>query len=152
MFESLKCRPCRLRPQFHLMCVEEMEARTITWGVPELLLQHQHSSPGSRKEVARTWADIWSTKLMCLAEGSLRKHKMAFACAVHKPEFSMLNFKGHSGICDKAEKTITISGFALRNPCVFCLIRPSAYLLFSYIGEHKRFYLHSYTSRPCNNP
>lgn len=63
------------------------------------------------KEVARTWADIGSTKLTCLAEGSLRKHKMLFTCAVHKPEVSMLSFKGHSGMCDKAENSIMVSEF-----------------------------------------
>lgn len=32
--------------------------------------------PAAGEEVAGTWADIWSAKLMCLAEGSLRKHKV----------------------------------------------------------------------------
>lgn len=82
---------------------------------------------GQRTEAARTQAAICSTK------GSFRKHKMPFSYAVHTPEVSRSRLKGHSGICEKAEKAILFQ--ATSEICVSCLFRLSASLLSPCTGE-----------------
>lgn len=62
----------------------------------------------------------------------------------------MLSFKGHSGMCGEAEKTVPILGAAREIP-IFCLIRHGAYLLFPYVGERQGSNLHSHTSGPLEH-
>lgn len=73
-----------------------------------LQLQHKYSSWAAGKEVAGTWADIWSTKQCARQRGASGSTKCHFTYAAHTPEVSTLNFKWHRSLCDEAEKTIAI--------------------------------------------
>lgn len=123
---SLKMQTCGLRPQFHLMHMEEMGVQTIARG-GRSSMQLQHKRPragGQQMEGSRARADSWCPQQRGAPS---RKHKMPSTCAVHKPEVSRSRVKGYSGTCEGG-KSNTVLGY-LRNPC---FLPVQAYLRFPF--------------------
>lgn len=90
--------------------------------------------PGAAgKEVARTQADTWSTKLTCLAEGSLRSTKCHLPVQSINLRFPGQDLKGTVALWQDRKKQYC-SG-AAGETHVFCPIRLSAYLLFPCTGK-----------------
>lgn len=98
--KSLKCRP-GLRPVSPNACGWSGRLRCAGAAA-----RHKHSSQSAGKEVAGTWADKHYAQVP--GRGEPREAQRHSAFAVHKPEVSTVRSKGHSGMCDKAEKTTTI--------------------------------------------
>lgn len=107
-------------------------------------IQLQHTLPhAAGKEVARTQADIRSTNLVCLAEGSLRKHKCHSPVQSVNLSFPGQDLKGTVACVTRQKKKKKQYCFgAAKEIHVFCLIRVSAFLFFPCTGKVLNNYTH----------